>query len=216
MPRVNLTGQRFGRWTALYDTGETAAGGNRLWLCRCDCGTERVLRSASLRLKSAKPRQKASQSCGCLMRELARDSHLKHGHAQGGELSAEYRTWMGMKARCYQQRHSSYAFYGAKGIIVCDRWRQSFDAFLADVGPRPSPKHTLDRINSRGHYEPGNVRWATMKQQQLNRTNNRWITAFGRTQTVTQWADELHMDPRTIRQRISAGATTEQALQSHR
>lgn len=96
----------------------------------------------------------------------------RHGHAARNPLarSPEYRAWDAMKSRCYNPKARGYAGYGGRGIAVCDRWRYSFENFLADMGERPSPEHSLDRIDNDGNYEPGNVRWATRSEQQRNRT----------------------------------------------
>jgi hypothetical protein len=95
-----------------------------------------------------------------------------------------------MKKRCYIPSSTGFANYGGRGITVCERWRDSFEAFFADMGPRPSPKHSLERINNGGHYEPGNCRWATKLQQSENRRTNRLFTHNGRTQTISQWSRE--------------------------
>ena len=94
--------------------------------------------------------------------------HIRHGLSN----SPEYRIWAGMKSRCYNPKHESFRHYGARGIKVCDRWLHDFLAFLQDVGSRPSPNHSLDRIENDGNYEPGNVRWATPAEQLINR--RRW------------------------------------------
>jgi hypothetical protein len=104
-----------------------------------------------------------------------------------------------------------YKWYGGRGIRVCDRW-QSFANFLADMGECPSATHTIDRKNGNGHYEPGNCRWATSKEQHRNKSNNRRITAFGRTLTLVEWAEEKGMDSRTLQMRFQRGWSAERAL----
>lgn len=118
-----------------------------------------------------------------------------------------------MISRCYNEKHHHYANYGGRGITVCQRWRDSFAAFLADVGPRPSPQHSLDRYpDNNGNYEPGNVRWATRSEQQRNRRVNHLLTFQGKTQCVIAWAEELGINPVTIIARLRAGRTIEEAL----
>lgn len=117
----------------------------------------------------------------------------------------EYRAWGAMKNRCHNMKSAGYWQYGAMGIRVCDAWKNSFERFLADVGPRPGPDYSLDRIdNSRG-YEPGNVRWATVTEQIRNRSITVRLTHEGRTQTVAEWAQETGLPLHLIYRRIAAG-----------
>lgn len=155
-PRCELSGQRFGRLTAVRDAGSDAAN-HRLWLCRCDCGQETTVSTNRLRTGNTK-------SCGCLYRE----TKTTHGATRGGRPTPEFRAWVHMRRRCSDPKHPQFHDYGGRGISVCDRW-QAFDAFLADMGARPSAAHSLDRIDVNGGYEPGNCRWATKDVQQHNR-----------------------------------------------
>src|SRR5262249_45836591 len=113
-----------------------------------------------------------------------------HGHTKGDKQTSEYRAWWGTIARCTNPKNISYKNYGARGIRVCPQWMK-FDQFIADMGLKPSPKYSLDRINNDGDYEPSNCRWATKDQQLSNRRNNLFITFHGRTMTCKQWAREL-------------------------
>jgi hypothetical protein len=117
-----------------------------------------------------------------------------------------------MRDRCNRSRASSFYKYGGKGVRVCERWNASFEAFLSDMGECPSPAHTLDRIENDKGYEPGNCRWATMAEQQNNRTNNRRITAFGETMTLRQWRERTGVHHATIAQRLKLGWPVERAL----
>ncbi len=121
--------------------------------CACSCGNEVIVFGSNLR--SAKTR-----SCGCLQME----ARLHHGASR----TPEYQAWKGMKGRCYNRKSTGYANWGGRGITVCEQWKNSFSAFLADVGPRPGPSYSLDRINVDGNYEPGNCRWATAEMQSRN------------------------------------------------
>ncbi len=120
------------------------------------------------------------------------------------QFPAEYTAWKSAKARCTQPVRKDYWRYGGRGIIVCDRWFHHFDAFLADLGPMPTPAHTLDRIDNTGHYEPGNCRWATQQEQQRNRSNNRRLTFNGRTMLVVEWSEHLGILRATLSNRLNA------------
>jgi len=123
------------------------------WLCTCDCGENKVIMSGNLH-------NGTSRSCGC------RNGQPRHGLRN----TPEYRAWSAMKTRCYNKKTGDkYRIYGGRGITVCREWLHNFPAFLEHIGNRPSTGHSLDRINNNGNYEPGNVRWATRKEQQQNR-----------------------------------------------
>jgi hypothetical protein len=117
----------------------------------------------------------------------------------------EYRAWSAMKLRCANPNNEQYHNYGGRGITVCDRWRQSFAAFLVDMGPRPSPRHSIDRIDNNGNYEPGNCRWATSREQNRNRRNNIVLTHDGRTMCLADWARELGVPRGTLLARYRDG-----------
>jgi hypothetical protein len=137
-----------------------------------------------------------------------RNPNFKHGCAD----TPEYNVWYGMRQRCSYAKHSTYRLYGGRGIRVCDRWQHSFENFIADMGPRPSAEHSIDRIDNDGHYEPGNCRWALGRDQFRNMRTNRHLTLNGRTQTMVEWARELSMDVRTLHTRLKKGWTVERAL----
>jgi len=107
-----------------------------------------------------------------------------------------------MLERCYYKKKDNYIAYGGRGICVCDRWRNDFMAFLHDMGQRPSPKHSIDRINNDGNYEPNNCRWATTKEQARNRRSNKLYTYRGNTKTIAEWADEYNLPYHILHQRL--------------
>jgi hypothetical protein len=158
MPAANLTGIRFGQLIAERRNGQR--NNHALWICKCDCGKEVVVSSSHLR-------NGMTRSCGCLRRDRAAKLNLSHGEA--ADLTTEYRAWGSMLSRCTNPSHRGFKNYGGRGIKVCRNWLESYAAFLADMGRRPTSKHSLDRINNDGDYEPGNCRWATAKEQQNNR-----------------------------------------------
>lgn len=124
----------------------------------------------------------------------------------------EYSVWANMKARCNRENHPKYTEYGGRGIKVCDRWQLSFMDFLRDVGFRPDGDFSLDRIDNEGDYEPGNVRWASRSEQQVNRRNNHYLTFKGQTMTISQWAKKLGLTHDLIDTRIRRGWSVERAL----
>jgi hypothetical protein len=124
----------------------------------------------------------------------------------------EYRTWSGMRVRCRNPNFKDWHLYGGKGIKVCARW-ESFAAFFADMGPKPSRHHSLDRIDSHGNYEPSNCRWATAKEQANNwATRNRKLTFRGETLSLPQWAGRLGLTRESLRDRLASGWSIKKAL----
>jgi hypothetical protein len=130
------------------------------WLCKCECGNDRVYGSWLLRQGKVK-------SCGCKRGELTRQLKTKHGCAVDGSVTTEYRIWLGMHNRCNNPHTSKFKHYGGRGIRVCEQWKD-FSVFLRDMGPRPEGM-SIDRIDVDGHYEPSNCRWATAKTQAQNK-----------------------------------------------
>jgi hypothetical protein len=129
----------------------------------------------------------------------------------GGRSTKEYGIWCHIKERCNNTKSPAYPLYGGRGIRICEAWTD-FAAFLADVGPRPSAAHSIDRIDSNGHYEPGNVRWATWKQQQRNRRNNRVVTFAGVTAPLSELCETLGLKYKTIHARLRHGFSIEEAM----
>lgn len=155
-----VAGDRFGRLVAIEPAGFATYGRNmRTTLCRCDCGTEKVLPNHSLRAGQIR-------SCGCLAVEKSQEPRT-HGHTRGG-WSPTYSSYMNAKCRVTYPSNPGWARYGGRGIDMCARWRKSFVAFLEDMGERPDGM-SLDRIDPDGNYEPGNCRWATTQQQNANK-----------------------------------------------
>jgi len=197
----NLTGEKFGRWTVLGPDEKRHE--KRRWKVRCECGAERVVFERPLLAGE-------SRSCGCLRAELPPPA-LKHGASARGREAPEYHSWRSMIGRCCLKTDRYFANYGGRGITVCQRWRESFEAFRADMGPRPLGR-TLDRIDVNGNYEPGNCRWATAREQGEHRTDNRLITFNGETRTLTDWASAKGLSVGALWRRLESGWPVDKAL----
>ena|SRR2546425_6862076 len=143
---------------------------------------------------------------------LSRTPPIIHGHCRDGHRSPEYQSWHHMKGRCLNPNEDAYARYGGRGITVCDRWLHSFAAFLADMGPRPSSGHTIERLDNSKGYSPDNCVWATWIEQENNRKDNREITFQGRTLTLAQWVKVTGICWSTIAQRLKRGWSAEKTL----
>lgn len=156
----DLKGKRFGKLVVLSRYGSDRHG-RALWWCLCDCGHRLTIIGKNL-IRTKQP----SRSCGCIQRE--RFTTRTHGFARRGKRIPEYHVWRAMRQRCRNPRDKSFSDYGGRGIHICKRWN-SFAAFLADMGRRPSSRHSLHRIKNDLHYKPSNCRWATAKEQAANR-----------------------------------------------
>lgn len=198
---IDLTGQRFERWTVL--TKASTKNRSIQWGCICDCGTEKIVAGASLRTGNSK-------SCGCLTVEaaIARNvANKKHGMS----YTKTHQVWSAMKERCINSSHQAFSRYGGRGIKVCQRWLESFQNFLDDMG-EPPPGMSLDRKDVDGNYEPSNCRWATDTEQANNRRNTIYVEFDGRTQSVADWAREVGIPHKTLKHRIKTGWMPEKAL----
>ena len=174
---IELTGKKFGRWTVVSEAGR---GKRRAvtWLCRCECGTQKVISGNNLRSGNTK-------SCGCLSQELSSRRNRTHG-MYGTPV---YKVWIRMRNRCNNPNNTAYKDYGGRGIKVCTRW-DSFETFYADMGERPKGL-TIERIDNNGSYEPTNCKWATTTEQHRNTRTNRMIKYGGESKCVSAWAEEL-------------------------
>lgn len=175
-------GDRYGRLVIILE--QERRNGIRSFLCLCDCGNEKEILLKDLRKKIP------TKSCGCLQRENTSKAKKTHGQSHNG--TPEYFIWKTMNQRCYNPNRPKYKNYGARGIIVCDRWINSFENFLIDMGRRPT-KHSIDRINVNGNYELSNCKWSTRKEQCRNKTNNIIIEYCGEKKTMIEWAESFNV-----------------------
>lgn len=166
---------------------EPRGRGRLLYPVKCDCGGSTWASSHELRAGKI-------SSCGCV--------HVTHGETRGGKPSPEYTAHQAMLSRCYDKNDIGYDNYGGREIVVCERWRNSVVAFIEDIGRRPSPKHSVDRIDSNGNYEPGNVRWATDAEQNANKRNVHKINAFGEVHSISEWSRLRGVPLQTLWRRI--------------
>lgn len=200
---IDLTGKTFGRWTVLHRASDRIPGHPR-FQCRCSCGKEGVIAARMLR-------EGLSRSCGCFARERHAETIVKVNFKHGRSGTPEHNTWMNIRQRCENSTSAAFHKYGAKGIRVCERW-QSFDNFYADMGPRPSPHHSIDRIDYTGDYEPANCRWATLIEQANNKSSIHQLTLNGETLKLSDWAKRLGIRHATLLSRLSRGWSAERIL----
>ena len=191
MPQIlkDITGQRFNKLVAIKHIY------SKKWLFKCDCGNETIMTKAHV---------KRNKTCGC-------ERYIrKHGFAN---KIREYAIWKSIKGRCYNKSDQSYKKYGGRGIRVCDRWLESFSNFLSDIGFSPTKKHSIDRINNDGNYEPLNCRWATNTQQTRNQSSNIIILYKNQEKNLSEWCEILNLNYHTIYGRIkSYGWSKEKAI----
>lgn len=204
--KLNLSGERFGNCVATVEAFPHPTRKARRWHCTCDCGTTFIACVSDLRCGGTK-------SCGCYHKMRAAEAATKHnlrGKWKSGPKGL-YSLWLGIRSRCNNPNSGNYQNYGGRGIYVSPLWDDPA-AFIRDMGPKPTPQHTLDRIDNDGPYSPENCRWATRKEQNNNKRSNRWVEAFGKNQTVPQWAEESGIPAPTIRRRLYDGWSPERAV----
>ena len=189
----DLIGQRFGRLTVLSRHPDPTAAKKARWICACSCGNECIAVTGSLRSGH-------TVSCGCAKKQRldSGDTNRTHGMSR----TPEYRRWKAMIARCCRPTYSDYSRYGGRGISVCDRWRSSFPNFLADMGPLPSPIHSIERRDANGNYEPTNCYWATPSEQARNKRRTLRFTYQGETLPLPVWCERLEVEYNLVYNRI--------------
>lgn len=200
----DLTGKTFGRLLVIEFAGYfPRKNGDRhaYWLCECACGTRKSYMAHCLISGMTK-------SCGCLLSDVTTMRNMIHGRTK----TPEYNIWCLMRRRCYDHNSQDFQNYGGRGIDVCESWRSSFAAFFADMGERPSPQHSIERLDNNLGYGPQNCIWATRHEQQRNKRNSMLITYKDQTLCPADWAPIVGIDEGTIRWRITHGWSAERAL----
>lgn len=193
---LDLLGRRFGK-LVVVGTATRGKSNKVRWLCVCDCGEEAVVLSNYLRRGDTK-------SCGCIAPQRCK--------TKGASSLPEYKSWQGMKSRCYRIKNTKYKSYGGRGISVCPEWVDSFDRFYEDMGKKPTPLHTIDRIDNDGDYTPDNCRWATRREQSRNTQRSRFLDYNGVKKNMEDWADEAGLTSGTLSKRLKLGWSMEKAL----
>ena len=190
---LGIAGQKFGSLLAVRATDRRIYGGNVVWEFLCDCGTVCFFSGAIVA-------RGATKSCGCVKRERVR--RLKLSHGQSGSLI--HQVWGAMIQRCGNPKNKDYGLYGGRGIFVCDQWRNSFESFASDMGPRPKGG-MIERRNNEGPYSPGNCYWASAIQQGRNRRDNCRLTINGEILCIADWSERTGLSQQTIRSRMVRG-----------
>lgn len=204
MKQLNISGETYGRLTAICKAKSESR--HTKWLFKCACGVEKSIDLDAVR-------RGAISSCGCLKKEATAARSITHGHSIGRKESRELKSYNHAKSRCYNQNDQKYPQYGARGIKMCERWLNDAAAFIADMGECP-PRHTIDRIDPNGDYEPTNCRWATTHQQARTRTDNVIVTSDGVQMILKDYADIVGVNYKSLHAKIKyRGKTLEQATQ---
>lgn len=191
-----LIGAKFNRWTVI--------GYNKCYLkrlCRCECGTEKAVNASSLV-------RGESTSCGCYLRALLSNQFRTHGSSG----TKAYNAWSAMRGRCNNPNNPNFHHYGGRGIKICERWER-FENFLADMSEPPSTKHSIDRMNNDGNYEPSNCRWATQKQQSRNKRLTTFVEYQGQQRPLSEWCEMLGIPFTRTDSRLARGWAVSDAFE---
>lgn len=187
---IDQTGKRFGMLVVIERAPRIPEKKSIVrWICKCDCGNTSIVCATNL---------KCTKSCGCA--QYANPARLTHG----GCYTPTFSVWQNMRCRCENKKNDRYADYGGRGVTVCERWA-SFANFLEDMGHKPSARHSIDRIDNNGNYEPGNCRWATAKEQARNRRSTRMVTINGETRCAPEWCEIYGISLMRFHSRVHRG-----------
>ncbi|HEQ5040169.1 TPA: hypothetical protein VG511_000623 [Streptococcus pyogenes] len=195
-----LDGLRFGSLTVINRNRNNSKGGNARWNCLCDCGNKTVVIGSKLRSGYTK-------SCGCAR---------KNDNAKGYSSTRLYRIWKGMMNRCYNHKNDNYKYYGGKGISICDEWLTFINFRTWSLSNGYKESLTIDRINPKGNYTPLNCRWVSMKMQQNNKTNNRYLSYLGQEYTIAEFSEKLNVTYWTVINQLKLGWSVERIVEEAR
>lgn len=205
MSKYNLIGNKYGRLTVLKLAPKRENSTKRYWICECECGNIIEVRTANLISGHTK-------SCGCLHKEILKQDRYGNNIDNINKHKIIYSVWNSMRSRCYNPKNKAYKYYGERGIKICDEWQYfpNFKKWACENGYNIGL--TIDRIDSNGNYEPNNCRWTTMKKQQNNKRNTKYLTYKGITKPVAEWRDIYGLTKDQINYRIRAGWDIEEIL----
>lgn len=195
----DLTGKKFSRLTVIEQLSERCVNGAVKYLCLCECGNKSKVQANKLR-------SGVTRSCGC----LTKDKATTHGMYK----STEHSSWRSMKNRCCNKNHMHYKNYGARGIKICNRWKNSFQNFYDDMGAKPSPKHSIDRIDNNGDYEPENCKWSTEIEQARNRRGTKMYTYKNETKYAREWMDIYEISNNVFYRRVNQGWSFDKIIET--
>lgn len=191
-----MIGKKFGRLTVLEECKERDKHNKIMYKCVCDCGNISIINGSNLRSGNSK-------SCGCVNHE-PNNHNFKHGKIH----TRLYRIWHGMKNRCYNTSNKDYKNYGARGITVCDEWKDDFMAFYNwSMSNKYNDILTIDRIDNNKGYSPTNCRWVDITEQIRNRRNTLYVTYQGKTKPLIEWCEILNLNYSTVKGRYYKGVT---------
>lgn len=200
--KIDLVGRAFGRLKVIEGAGRNKHQ-QTLWKCICECGNERVLTYGKLAYGH-------TSSCGCLLRDKGRVQFTTHGLSK----TDEFKIWCGIKSRVYNPNVDSYSRYGGRGIAMCQRWLDSFENFLEDMGKRPSKRHSIDRFpDEDGDYGPENCRWALPKPQAERRSTSRWFEYKGERKVLSDWLKQFGVTYVGVSANLAKGISFEETIE---
>jgi len=203
---VDRTKNRYGRLTVVRLFG--IKNHQTIWLCKCDCGILHKAKGMNLAAGD-------TTSCGCHKTEILKGGlRMSHGQSTVEATTPEYRAWTNMKNRCLNPKCEMFYRYGGRGIKVCDRWLHSFKNFFADMGIKPTRKHSIERKNLNGDYKPSNCNWVTSRIQALNTSKNRFVRFNGERMAISQFCDRFGFCRSAIHSRIKRGWSMGRALKT--